>query len=255
MFTKSDITGDLKRLGLVRGDSVVVHSSYKKIGTVDGGPHAVVEALAGVVLPGGALLFPNLNIPHEFTTANPPRFDLQKDHIKNLGILPEIFKFQYARYFSIHPTHALTGIGEKAPELLSGHEKAGGPCGRGTPWEKNAKAGGKILLIGVDGWSNTTGHCAEEQIADPYILSKDIINGTVILDGRELTVPSRLHIWGFHSNFNMLHADLQGRGSLRAGKIGSADSRCIDAGALVSLALERLQGNPKFFRDKKPRTT
>ena len=109
MFTRNDIAGNLRALGLGRGDLVIVHSSYKKIGGVEGGPLAVIEALKDVLLPEGALLFPNLNIPHEFTLANPPRFDLKRDSVRKLGIIPELFKFHYAEHFSLHPTHSLMG--------------------------------------------------------------------------------------------------------------------------------------------------
>ena len=93
-FTVSEIVDDLKALGLRRGDSVVVHSSYKSVGPVTGGPRSIIDALAEVLLPDGALLFPNLNIPHEFTAENPPRFDLKKAPLKqSIGIIPELFKF------------------------------------------------------------------------------------------------------------------------------------------------------------------
>jgi len=113
VYKKKDIASHARALGLTQGDVVLIHSSYKKIGDVDGGALAVIDALIDVVLPDGALLFPNLNIPHEFTVANPPRWDLKRDPIRNLGIIPELFKFHYARYFSIHPTHAVMGVGKQ----------------------------------------------------------------------------------------------------------------------------------------------
>lgn len=248
MLAKNTIIDDLKSLGIKQGDAVVVHSSYKKIGNVDGGPVAVIDALIDTVLPEGALLFPNLNILREFTVDDPPRFDLKKCHIKNLGIIPELFKFQYAEHFSIHPTHSMMGVGAKAYDILKGHEKAGVCCGRGTPWEKNALAGGKILLIGVDHFRNTSYHCVEEQIENTYKLSKEVVQGVVIVDDEEIVVPSRLHIWeGRAPNFNILNDELMELGYLKTGKIGMADTLCVDAGGFVKVGLEKVRLDSRYF--------
>ena len=247
MYSRGNIRKDILALGIKHNDSVVVHSSYKSIGDVDGGPRAVIEALADIVLRDGALLFPNLYIPHGFTKENPPRFRLKEDHVKNLGIIPELFKLEYAEHFSIHPTHSMMGIGDKARDILADHEKAEVPCGPGTPWAKNALAGGRILLIGVDQRCNTTYHCAEEQIENSYQLSNDVINGVVVVDGEDIVVPSRLHIWGNHPDFNLINPELKDLGYLKIGKIGMADTLCIDAAGFLNLSLEKLRQDSRYF--------
>lgn len=247
MHTKGDIERDLREIGLQAGDSVVVHSSYKSIGQVDGGPFAVIDALADVLLPDGALLFPNLYIPHRFTVDDPPRFDLKGDHVRNLGILPELFKFHYASHFSLHPTHSLMGIGGKAATILADHEKAGRPCGLGTPWATNARVGGRILLIGVDQRVNTSYHSAEEQMDDPYQLTDEVIMGTVVVDGTVLVVPSRLHVWRYHADFNIVNPELERSGYLKWGRVGDAVTMCLDANGFTNLALQKLRENPGYF--------
>jgi aminoglycoside 3-N-acetyltransferase len=247
MRSQSDIEGDLRAIGLRRGDSVIVHSSFKSIGPVEGGPRAIIDALAQVLLPEGALLFPNLYIPHGFTVDSPPRFDLRREHIRNLGILPEVFKFEYATHFSIHPTHSLIGIGDRAPAFLAGHEEAGVPCGLGTPWAKNAASGGRVLLIGVDQRVNTTYHSAEEQMDEPYQLTDDVIHGVVVIGNEEVVVPSRLHVWSYHPDFNVLNPELEEQGFLVTGRIGEAATLCLDAGGFIELALQKLQGDRGYF--------
>lgn len=247
MLSNRDVQAGIRALGLERGDSAVVHSSYKSIGPVDGGPAAVIDALADVLLPEGALLFPNLFIPHGFTVDDPPRFDLRGEHVRNLGILPDIFKFHYATHFSVHPTHSVMGIGDSAAAILADHDKAGRPCGLGTPWSKNALQGGKVLLVGVDQRVNTTYHAAEEQMDDPYQLTEDVITGIVIIDGREYVVPSRLHVRKYHPDFNVLNPELQVLGFLRWGEIGQATTICLDAKGFIDLALEKLKKDRGYF--------
>ena len=51
---------DLTSLGLASGDVVLFHSSLKRIGWVEPGPEAVVEALLDVVGPAGTVVVPTL---------------------------------------------------------------------------------------------------------------------------------------------------------------------------------------------------
>ena len=249
MYTKADTVADLEALGIKRGDSVIVHTAFKSIGGMEGGVHTLINALIDVLLPEGALLFPNLYIPHGFDVESPPRFDLKKDPIREpyLGITPEIFKFNFAEHFSIHPTHSLVGIGDKAEGILKDHEKAGLPCGRGTPWLKNAEMGGKVLLIGCTQHSNTTYHTAEELMENPYRLTDDVIHGVCTLDGQEIVVPTRLHVWKYPTDFDKINDELAAAGGLVHGKIGNADTICIGAKPFVDLALERLAEDRWYF--------
>lgn len=247
-FTVLELVAHLNALGLRRGDAVVVHSSCRRIGETEGGAAGVIDALVQTVLPGGAILFPNLYMPHGFTVDNPPRFNLREDSVRQtLGILPEVFKFEYATHFSIHPTHSMMGTGELAPDILRDHEKAGVPCGIGTPWHRNALHVGKVLLVGVDQKCNTTYHCAEEQLEDSYQLTDDIIDGVVVDGGEHIVVPSRLHVWDAHPNFNVINPELERRGYLTAGVVGQAPALCLDAAGFLKVCLEKLNADTRYF--------
>jgi aminoglycoside 3-N-acetyltransferase len=248
VHTRKKIVDDLMMLGLSKGDAVVVHSSYKKIGEVEGRARGFIDALLDVVTDAGALLFPNLNIPGEFTKENPPRFDLRGDDVRKfVGVVPQVFKQECAEHFSLHPTHSMMGRGKKAPAILLDHDKAGVPCGVDTPWHKNALHGGYVLLVGVDQKCNTTHHCAEEQIEDSYQLSKDAMDGVVIIDGKEITVSSRLHVWGNHPDFNKINGELQQQGFLREGTVGDARAYLLDALGFLDACRLWLERNPRHF--------
>lgn len=53
---KTDIVAGLQNLGLRRDDHVIVHSSLKSLGYVEGGPDAVIDAVLETVGPGGTML-------------------------------------------------------------------------------------------------------------------------------------------------------------------------------------------------------
>ena len=56
---KLDIISDLKKLGICPGDKVLMHSSYKSLGTVDGGIDTFLDALMELLGPDGTLMLPN----------------------------------------------------------------------------------------------------------------------------------------------------------------------------------------------------
>ena len=57
MLTRKDIVAGLRRLGVKPGMTVLVHSSYRSLGGVRGGPEAVIdallEAMPELLAPGG----------------------------------------------------------------------------------------------------------------------------------------------------------------------------------------------------------
>ena len=56
--TTADLVRDLRALGLRAGDVVLVHSAMSRIGYVDGGAPAVVQAFMDVLGPEGTLAVP-----------------------------------------------------------------------------------------------------------------------------------------------------------------------------------------------------
>jgi aminoglycoside 3-N-acetyltransferase len=247
MHDHDSLTTDLRHLGLTAGQPVVVHAALRAVGPVDGGADTVIRALLETLGSRGTLLFPNLNIPHEFTAANPPRFDLQKDPIRQrLGILPQVFKESHAREFSRHATHAMMGAGPHCAGLFAGHELAGLPCGPGTPWWRLGEIGGAILLLGATQQNNTSIHGPEEAHAN-YQLSAEMIEGVVIDRGVEHRVASRLHRWGNRSDFSRINPWLEKAGGLRRGRVGDAECLLVDAKIFQAQTVARLRADPRFL--------
>ena len=58
VITKEDIIKELKKTGLKRNDTVIVHTSLKSMGYVCGGAQAVIEALIDVIGNDGTIMMP-----------------------------------------------------------------------------------------------------------------------------------------------------------------------------------------------------
>src|SRR5215213_9600529 len=95
---------------------MIVHSSFKSLGPVAGGPATVAQALVDSVSPGGSVFVPTFNYgndPYDPVTA--PSYD---------GVITEFFRKFPGAVRSLHPTHPIAGIGPDAATVLRDHEKA-----------------------------------------------------------------------------------------------------------------------------------
>ena len=72
---KEDIVAGLRSLGLASGEGVVVHSSLKSFGRVDGGAETVIAALMQVIMAEGTLLMPSFNHGGAFADGAQGYFD------------------------------------------------------------------------------------------------------------------------------------------------------------------------------------
>lgn len=107
-FTRENLVSDLGALGLVAGDTVLVHSSLSAIGFVVGGAQAVVLALLDVLGTEGTLVAPthsgDLSDPSRWE--NPPvpvdwwpviretmpAFDASLTPTRKMGIIAEVIR-------------------------------------------------------------------------------------------------------------------------------------------------------------------
>lgn len=150
-YTKLDLLQDLADMGLTGQETILIHSSMKSIGPVDGGADTVLDALMEFFRPG-LLLLPT----HTWRTINAanPVFDVCTSPCC-VGILPELFRQRPGVVRSLHPTHSMAGYGQQAVSYLAGEELRNTPCTPGGCYDRLKDVGGKILLVGVTHARNT----------------------------------------------------------------------------------------------------
>lgn len=256
-MSPEQLTTNLQQLGLEPGDVVLVHTSMKGLGHVDGGPNAVIDALLATVGPEGTLLFPTLTGSGDDGPNHPPAIDLATTPCQSwVGIVPETARQRSNGTRSIHPTHSVVALGANQQHWTSGHEHGSSPCDESSPYFRLMEEGGNILLLGgVTHESNTSLHCIEEIAKVPYHLHDDYSNGTVILpSGEVVTVRNRLHLWSnLYSHLNLpRHFDavaeqLEATGAQRSLQVGPTESTLIDAGAMRNVLLPILKEDPLFL--------
>ena len=72
MITQTQLREGFAALGVPQGGKVLVHSSLRSLGQVEGGADAVIDSLLAVLGPAGTLLVPTLTGSEELSPQNPP---------------------------------------------------------------------------------------------------------------------------------------------------------------------------------------
>jgi aminoglycoside 3-N-acetyltransferase len=168
-YTAEHLRADLDRLDIADQGIVLLHSSLKAIGFVEGGPEAVVKALVESVVErrGGTLLVPTFSIHGTMRTTLAKGqegeivFDVNQTP-SNLGAIPEAFRRHPQALRSIHPTHSFGAIGPLASDLVADHHRCGSSFGEGSPMARMLRRGGQVLGLGTNLGNVTFYHCLEE---------------------------------------------------------------------------------------------
>ncbi|MBE7683622.1 AAC(3) family N-acetyltransferase [Paenibacillus sp. P13VS] len=250
MHTQQSLLNQLHELGIDGRGTLLVHSSMKSMGEVEGGADTVLDALTDY-MKDGLLVLPT----HTWSTINAsdPMFHVESSPCC-VGILPELFRKRPGVVRSWHPTHSVAAIGQDAVAFTKDDHLYDTPCARGSAWGKLLDRKATILLVGVDLKRNTFIHGVEEWVDIPGRLTDGHEQlYTVLPDGTEISVPSRRHCglsWSEH--FWKVDEVLQRKGAMRLGKLGDAVVRVCNAAVVEEIITEMLRANPDLFSDNLP---
>ena len=155
MLTPAHITRAFDQLGLKAGDHLLIHSSLRNVGPIDGGPDMILDTFIKLLGPDGTLALPTFSYGAEpkpcFDPATTPSI---------VGLLTETFRKRPGVLRSESPTHSTAVHGKRAHEFTVDQLKTPS-VGIGSPLDRIAQAGGWVMLLGVTHQANTTIHVAE----------------------------------------------------------------------------------------------
>lgn len=250
MHTKESLIKDLENLSINRNGTLLVHSSFKSIGEVEGKADTVLDAFQEY-MEDGLLVLPTHT--WSYIKEDNPIFSV-KDSQTCVGILTELFRKRENVVRSAHPTHSVAAYGKDAVSFTAGDENCETPCARESAWGRLLDRNAQIMLVGVDLTRNTFIHGIEEwadipgRMTDTYEPLQSIL-----IDGTTVDVPSRRHCglsWSHH--FWKVDDILVNRGAMHIGKFGDAETRVCDAKLLTDVLMEMLHDLPDLFSDNEP---
>lgn len=246
LYTKEDLKKQLAEAGLLPTDTVLVHSSMKAIGAVEGGADTVLDAWMEY-FSEGLLLLPTHTWRQMSAEYNV--FDPEKEE-SCVGLLTNLFRKRDGVVRSLHPTHSMAAYGRTAAEYIRGEENCNTPCTPGGCYDRLRTVGGKILLVGVGHERNTFIHSVEEVLNVPNRLTdKPVLFYVVMPDGQRKKVYMRRHYNAMQphisEDFVKLEQAFYDRGAAKRVPFGEASCILCDAEKIFEVTRDVLAPDPE----------
>jgi len=234
-FTEGELAAQLTALGVRYGGVLLVHTSFRAVRPVVGGPLGLVSALRRALGRAGTLVMPTM-------TDGESVFDPSSTPTSGMGITAETFWRQPGVVRSTHPGGSFAAAGPLA-ERICAPQPLTPPHGADSPPGRVHELAGQVLLLGVTHGESTVLHVAESLAGVPYSVEHPCI---VEVNGapQSVMIAETDHCC---RGFWQLDGWLRARGLQREGRVGNAEARLVEARDLVSVALEHLRADPLVF--------
>jgi len=241
IVTKQILLNDLKKIGIEKGDALIVHSSLSHMGYVEGSAASVVEALLEAVGESGTLMMPAFahQTFSKYYLDSDPVFDVMNSPSK-AGAITEVFRKQPGVLRSFHPTDSVCARGPLAEYFVKDHFGQLTPYNKFSPYYRLAEKKGKILNIGVPlNTSCTNLHTLEDAVDFKYpIYHKKIYEVRMKnAKGEIQTMKTKVHDPDFSKKRrpDELVPLFEREKILKHGMMGEANSTLIDAAGLLEV--------------------
>ena len=232
----NDPVAQLRDLGVAPGGVLLVHTSYRAIRPIDGGPEGLIGALREALGPDGTLVMPSWS-GEEDEPFDPRSSAADED----LGVVAQVF-WQLPGVLRADHFHAFAAVGPQAafvlqdPLPLPPHFPAS-PVGRVHDLD------GQVLLLGVNHDANTTIHLAETMAEVPYGVPK---YGAVLRDGRRERIRYRENDHCCR-NFSRVDEWLRAEGLQAEGPVGHGNGRLARSRDVTGVVIVKLKEEPLLF--------
>ena len=148
MLTRAELLAGFRATRVQDGETIIVHTSYKSLGGVEGGADAVIDVMCELVGPRGTVLFPAFNFQAWTETHY---FDVLETPSK-MGAITELARLRPRVKRTPHPIYSFSVWGARADEFAAADDaEAYGP---NSAFALFHKLNGTILSIGLD-FNNT----------------------------------------------------------------------------------------------------
>lgn len=233
---RAELTDQLGALGVAEGGVLLVHTSFRAVRPVEGGPAGLIGALGDALGAAGTLVMPSWagSADELFDPGATPA-------AQDLGVVADTFWRLPGVLRSAHP-QAFAAAGPQAPRITSDPLPLP-PHIPESPVGRVHQLDGQVLLLGVGHDADTTLHLAEIIAGVPYRVSAYC---TVLQAGRAVRID-----YGENDHccarFELADEWLRARGLQSEGRVGHAHARLARARDIVAVTLERLARDPLRF--------
>ena len=251
VILKEEIVNVLKALGLASGDTVMVHTSLKRIGYVCGGAQTVVEALMEAVGPDGTIMMPTQSWKNldpetgvhweadeqdrDLIRENWPAYDKRLTPTNTMGAVAELFRQLPGSIRSDHPARSVCAAGKYAKYLTENHDLSN-IFGDGSPIGKLYALNGKVLLLGTGYDKNTSLHLAD--VRADYPGKHTCIEHSAVLEHGVRVWKAYETLYMDGADFEQIGADFERTHPVPAMQLGGATVKLMSQRDLVDHAVQ-----------------
>ncbi|MEM9489786.1 MAG: AAC(3) family N-acetyltransferase, partial [Myxococcota bacterium] len=231
-ISTDQLVEQLHDLGVRRGTALVVHTSFRAVRPVEGGPLGLIAALRTALGADGTLIMPTM-------TDGQSVFDPAATPTVDMGITAELFWRQPGVVRSTHPGGSFAAQGRHA-ELICRPQPLSPPHGPDSPVGRVWDLDGQVLLLGVSHGENTTLHLAEAIAHVPYSVSHPCV--VEVAGAAEVVMVAETdHCC---TGFVQMDSWLRARGLQHDGTVGHSAARLCNSRDIVMVATEKLAEDP-----------
>lgn len=251
MLTLEKLVEGFHELGVEKGDTLLVHSSYKSFGEVEDGPQTVIRALEAALGAEGTLIMPTFNF--DFNKGIP--WDVRMTPSR-MGILTEFVRKDPRSKRVFHPFYSFAILGRHTDMLGSLRYKSA--YERDSVFGKLRDLDGKIMVIGLSyNDSMTFFHHIEQMEGVDYRFLKQFTgevtdeNGSMYTDTFEMLV--RDIDKGVKTMVDPMGALMEKAGIIKVRKIGEADVKLMKANEVYEFTAREMKRDPHllYYIEKK----
>ncbi|WP_310579584.1 AAC(3) family N-acetyltransferase [Lacrimispora sp.] len=243
---------DIEQTGIRKNGTLLIHSSMKAIGVVEGGGDSVLDAFIEY-MKDGLLLFPT----HSWSDKS------LKDGIYDpktepacVGLLPNLFMKKAGAIRSMHPTHSVTAMGNRAQEYVLRDSDVYTPCPRNGCFGGLYDEEAQLLFLGATLKTNTFIHSIEEWLNIPDRINSQSKKIKLLFgdkDVREIDFRGHYSTRGDVSkNYDKLLIPMILMGIAKEVKIGDAVSYVVEVKPMADWVIGLLKEKPLLFDDDQP---
>ncbi|HVN15093.1 MAG TPA: AAC(3) family N-acetyltransferase [Anaerolineales bacterium] len=245
MLTHDDLVSGFHELGVQAGDTLLVHSSYKSLGPVDGGPQTVIKALEDTLGPDGTLIMPTFNF--DFNKGAP--WDVRTTPSK-MGILTELVRQDPRAKRVFHPFYSFAILGKHAGMLGALRYKSA--YERDSVFGKLRDLDGKIMVIGLSyNDSMTFFHHIEQMEGVDYRFLKQFTGQVTDENGKTYTDTFEMLVRdidkGVKTMVDPMGALMEKAGVIKARKIGEASVKLMKANEVYAFTAREMRRDPHLL--------
>ena len=234
MLTKNELFAQLRAMGAPQGGVVLMHSSLRTVGEVQGGAEGFLDALIEYFTAQRGLFCVPTHTWHHLGT-DAITLDLLHPE-SNLGAIPTLAAKRADGVRSENPCHSMVVFGERERALSFVRDDAfvKTPTSPDSCYGKLYREGGHVLLVGVSQAKNTFLHTVDEMLNVPDRMDDTPIQTTVRRESgeiltRELTLFKCSTTEDISERFPKYELAFRYHGAITDGRVGRAPAQLCSA--------------------------